>query len=160
MLEEKFWQMNDFNQDMQHNQAHFDGTVKVFFEEVEDDSWIFGPEVPSPVECHQLHHWDKAPSCLSQLWSLPDPGIRHFFLLFFSPITKLERQIWKSWKGLEILHPLSSIILDFTESHQKHDCITLDFSRKSLNGSFCFQPCDRWPTSRPWGWSMWLVSVE
>ena len=36
------------------NGAHFYGAVKDFFEEVEDDSWIFGHEVPSSVECHQL----------------------------------------------------------------------------------------------------------
>ena len=46
---------------------HFDGTVKVFFEEVEDDSWIFGLEVPSSVECHQLpHHLDKSHTSASR----------------------------------------------------------------------------------------------
>ena len=46
--------------------SHFDGTVKDFFEEVEDDSWIFGPEVPSSVECHQLPLLDKSHTSASR----------------------------------------------------------------------------------------------
>ena len=62
---------NMYNTHIQRQTSHFDGTVKVFFEEVDDDSWIFGLEVPSSVECHQLPHWDISHTSASRPWSWP-----------------------------------------------------------------------------------------